>query len=332
MNNSKYNCELIQDLLPLYQDNACSNTSRSVVEEHIAGCNNCKAMLTRLQNTSVDDYLISEKNNVLERHSKKEMKRTAAIGIFTASILMIPVIVCLICNLAIGHGLDWFFIVLTSLLVFASITVIPMVIRQNTILWTMTAFTVSLLLLLMTCCLYTGGDWFFIVSIPTLFGLSLLFMPYIICHIPLPKFLRNKKALLTMLWDTVWLYILILECGIYTSYAPYWDIALPITTFSLIIPWLIFLCIRYLRVHPVTKAGICTLICGIFTTFTNDFVQYVLHGSFHIRISDANFLKWDAGYEVVDANITLTIFIVSLVIGIILIAAGTTLSRSKKEH
>ena len=74
------------------------------------------------------------------------------------------------------------------------------------------------------------------------------------------------------------------------------------------------------------------MICGIFTTFTNDFVQYVLHGSFHIRISDANFLKWDAGYEVVDANITLTIFIVSLVIGIILIAAGTTLSHSKKEH
>ena len=117
MNNSNYNCELIQDLLPLYQDNACSNTSRSIVDEHIADCDKCKAMLTRLQNTSVDDYLISEKNNVLEQHSKKEMKRTATIGIFTASILMIPVIVCLICNLAIGHGLDWFFIVLTSLLV-----------------------------------------------------------------------------------------------------------------------------------------------------------------------------------------------------------------------
>lgn len=332
MTNSNYNCELIQDLLPLYQDNACSNTSRSIVDEHIADCDTCKAMLTRLQNTSVDDYLISEKNNVLELHSKKEMKRTAAIGIFTASVLMIPVIVCLICNLAIGHGLDWFFIVLTSLLVFASITVIPMVVRRNTILWTMAAFTVSLLLLLMTCCIYTGGDWFFIVSIPTIFGLSVMFMPYIICHIPLPKFLRNKKALLTMLWDTVWLYILILECGIYTSYAPYWDIALPITTFSLIVPWIIFLCIRYLRVHPVTKAGICTLILGIFDTFVNDFVHYVLYGSFHIRISDANFLKWGVSQDITDANIRLTIFIVSLVIGTILIAAGTMLSRSQKEH
>lgn len=332
MNNSKYNCELIQDLLPLYQDNACSNTSRSIVDEHIADCDKCKATLTRLQNTSVDDYLISEKNNVLEKHSKKEMKRTAAIGIFTASILMIPVIVCLICNLAIGHGLDWFFIVLTSLLVFASITVIPMVTRRNTILWTMAAFTVSLLLLLMTCCIYTGGDWFFIVSIPTLFGLSVIFMPYVICHIPLPKFLQNKKALLTMLWDTVWLYILILECGIYASYKPYWDIALPITTFSLIAPWVIFLCIRYLRVHPITKAGICTLIFGIFSTFTNDFVEYVLYGSFHIKILDANLLKWSVSPDVTDANVRLTIFIVSIVISLILITAGTTLSRSKKEH
>ncbi|MDE5872705.1 MAG: zf-HC2 domain-containing protein [Lachnospiraceae bacterium] len=332
MNNSKYNCELIQDLLPLYQDNACSNTSRSIVDEHIADCDKCKAMLTQLQNTSVDDYLISEKNNVLEQHSKKEMKRTATIGIFTASILMIPVIICLICNLAIGHGLDWFFIVLTSLLVFASITVIPMVVRRNTILWTMAAFTVSLLLLLMTCCIYTGGDWFFIVSIPTIFGLSVIFMPYIICQIPLPTFLRNKKALLTMLWDTVWLYILILECGIYTSYAAYWDIALPITTFSLIVPWLMFLCIRYLKVHPVTKAGICTLITGIFSTFVNDFIYYVLYGSQHIKISDANLLKWGVSQEVTDANIGLLIFIVSLVIGTILIAAGTMLNRSKKEH
>lgn len=332
MNNSNYNCELIQDLLPLYQDNACSNTSRSIVDEHIADCDKCKAMLTQLQNTSVDDYLISEKNNVLEQHSKKEMKRTATIGIFTASILMIPVIVCLICNLAIGHGLDWFFIVLTSLLVFASITVIPMVVRRNTILWTMAAFTVSLLLLLMTCCIYTGGDWFFIVSIPTIFGLSVIFMPYIICHIPLPKFLRNKKALLTMLWDTAWLYILILECGIYTSYAAYWDIALPITTFSLIVPWLMFLCIRYLKVHPVTKAGICTLITGIFSTFVNDFIYYVLYGRQHIKISDANLLQWDVSQEVIDANVMLIVLIVCLVIGTILIAAGTMLSRSKKEH
>lgn len=330
MNNSKYNCELIQDLLPLYQDRACSNTSRSIVDEHIADCDKCKAMLTQLQNTSVDDYLISEKNNVLEQHSKKEIKRTATIGIFTASILMIPVIVCLVCNLAIGHGLDWFFIVLTSLLVFASITVIPMVVRQNTILWTMAAFTVSLLLLLMTCCIYTEGDWFFIVSIPTIFGLSVIFMPYIICHIPLPKFLQNKKALLTMLWDTVWIYILVVECGIYTSYPSYWDIALPITTGSLIGPWIIFLCIRYVRIHPVTKAGICTLIFGVFHTFVNNFIYYVLYDdSFYVR---ANLLKWDVSQEVIDANVMLIGLIVCLVIGTILIAAGTMLSRSKKEH
>ena len=332
MNKSNYDCELIQDLLPLYQDNACSDTSREIVNEHIAECDKCKNMLNNLQNTSVDDYLISSKNSVLENHAKKERKRTAAIGIFTASILMIPVIVCLICNIAIGHGLDWFFIVLTSLLIVASVTVVPMTVQKNALLWTMTGFTASLLLLLMTCCIYTNGDWFFIAAIPVIFGLSIIFMPYIICHIPLPKALQNKKALLTMLWDTLWLYILIFECGIYTSYEPYWRNALLITTFSLILPWIVFLFIRYTKLHPVTKAGVCTIIVGIFTTFADDVISFILYGHSDVNISDANLLKWHVDVTTTDANIRLTILFTSIIIGIALIITGILLYNSHNEN
>lgn len=331
MNKSNYNCELIQDLLPLYQDNACSNTSREIVNEHIAECEECKTMLSNLQNTSIDDYLISSKNNILENHAKKEKKRTAAIGIFTASILMIPVIVCLICNLAIGNGLDWFFIVLTSLLIVASVTVIPMTVQKNPILWTMAGFTCSLLLLLMTCCIYTDGDWFFIASIPVIFGLSVIFMPYIIRHIPLPETLQNKKALITMMWDTLWLYILIFECGLYTSYKPYWKNALLITTFSLILPWIIFLIIRYTKIHPVTQAGICTIIVGTFITFINDVTELILYGNLSIKISHANLLKYHSDITTTDANITLTIFLASLIIGAILIITGIGLGKSQNR-
>ena len=128
MSNSekKYNCDVIQDLLPLYQDDICSESSKSIVEEHLTECPSCKDMLNKLKNTCLDDRLIQEKNNVLETHLKQEKRRTFTIGLCTAGILMIPVIVCLICNLAIGHALDWFFIVLASLLLVASLSVVPL--------------------------------------------------------------------------------------------------------------------------------------------------------------------------------------------------------------
>ncbi len=42
-------CEIIQDLLPLYHDGACSAASRALVEAHIAGCEECRALLTELE-------------------------------------------------------------------------------------------------------------------------------------------------------------------------------------------------------------------------------------------------------------------------------------------
>ena len=43
------NCTIIHDLLPLYQDNACSPASRALVDEHVAACGACRAMLEELE-------------------------------------------------------------------------------------------------------------------------------------------------------------------------------------------------------------------------------------------------------------------------------------------
>lgn len=39
------NCDIIQDLLPLYHDDACSEGSRQAVEEHLQTCGDCKKLL-----------------------------------------------------------------------------------------------------------------------------------------------------------------------------------------------------------------------------------------------------------------------------------------------
>lgn len=44
----KYPCDVIQDLLPLYYDEACSKESCRIVEEHIRECDSCRKMYEEL--------------------------------------------------------------------------------------------------------------------------------------------------------------------------------------------------------------------------------------------------------------------------------------------
>lgn len=43
------NCGIIRDLLPLYAENMCSPQSRALVEEHLGGCDGCRAALEQMQ-------------------------------------------------------------------------------------------------------------------------------------------------------------------------------------------------------------------------------------------------------------------------------------------
>ena len=40
----KVNCEIVQDLLPLYEEGICSRSSMEAVEKHLAKCENCKSL------------------------------------------------------------------------------------------------------------------------------------------------------------------------------------------------------------------------------------------------------------------------------------------------
>ena len=62
----KYDCSIIQDLLPLYKDGICSDSSRKMIEEHIAECHTCKKMLDNLNDIDIDEMIIKEKDNVIE--------------------------------------------------------------------------------------------------------------------------------------------------------------------------------------------------------------------------------------------------------------------------
>lgn len=45
----KLNCNVVKDLLPLYHDGVCSQESQALVEEHLKGCEDCRAELRSLR-------------------------------------------------------------------------------------------------------------------------------------------------------------------------------------------------------------------------------------------------------------------------------------------
>ena len=134
-----------------------------------------------------------------------------------------------------------------------------------------------------------------------------------------------------MLWDTIWLYAIIFVCGLHSTEGRYWSIALSITTFCLLLPWGIFLCIRYTKGHPHEKAGWVTMITGGFISIVNDITNGIVEGKIHIRMKDADFSCWDS-VAVINGNIMLIILLVSIGVGILLIGIGKVLKHKRKEN
>ena len=168
----KYNCDLISDLLPLYKDEICSEASRKIIEEHLAECPDCKKMLSSLNDVTIDEKIVKEKEEVIGTQAKFFKRKSALAGSIIGLIFSIPILVCLIVNLATGAGLTWFFIVLAGILVAASVIIVPLMLRENRMFMTMASFTASVMLLLGVVCIYSGGNWFFVTASATLFGLT----------------------------------------------------------------------------------------------------------------------------------------------------------------
>ena len=195
----KMECDVIRDLLPLYADDACSAKSRIMVEEHMAQCPACADLLNRIRQTEIDQDLKEEKEAVIRYGEKRFRRRSAFIGSVISGLFMIPILVCLIVNLASGRSLGWFFVVLASLAVAASLIIVPLMMPEDKGFWTFCAFCASLLLLLGVVCLYTGGKWFGIASSAVLFGLAVIFLPFVIRTRPVRKVIAASNPVLIVL-------------------------------------------------------------------------------------------------------------------------------------
>ncbi|MCL2376734.1 MAG: zf-HC2 domain-containing protein [Defluviitaleaceae bacterium] len=315
-------CDVIKDLLPLYHDDVCNESSRKIVEDHLADCAACRAMLEKIKDNPLDERIRKERENVIKHHAQAVRKKSLTVGASIALVLAIPVLVSLIVNLAVGQALDWFFIVLTSLILLASITVVPLVFGKNKGLWTLGSFIASLSLLLITISLYSGwSSWPFVAIVSTLLGLSILFGPYVLSRLPLAGFAARHKGFLAMMANTLLLYAVIIVVGLFVQNANYWDIALAMATVCLPLPWLFFLTIRYLKANAFIKAGLCFIFSGLFFSIIDGVVDWVLFGAWTNPLSAANLFAWRE-ISTINANISMLVLTTSCIVGIILIIIG----------
>lgn len=167
--------------------------------------------------TGSDD--VEQRNS--ERLAAKYLRLTRRYRVIQYIVYGLALLACFISNLAVQHRLDWFFIVLFSIATAASLTLIPAIaaMHPKTESYrapiTLGCFLLSLELLLLTCCLYTGGDWFPIAGISVLFGAVVTLLPPVMSTLPLPAAISNRKTSAWLLLSLALLILLLCVCALY---------------------------------------------------------------------------------------------------------------------
>lgn len=228
--------------------------------------------------------------------------------------------ICFICNIATEHTLSWFFIVLTAEMVGASLTLLPVLTNKKRGFYTLGGFTLSFILLLLMCNIYTNGDWFFVAAVSVVFGMTVLFLPIIVNHIWLPKILANQKTLLCFTVDTVLLVFLLFVCGLNERNGWFLNTALPITGFCMTLPWAMMLIIRYAKVNWSFKTASCLATAGVYYYYIDGVLNMILGTDFYKFGFQYNLLNWSA--QNIDGNINAIFFFTLIGMAVLFAIAG----------
>lgn len=94
-------CQVMQDLLPLYVEETCSEQSRVLVEEHTAQCEGCRKLLQAMQ-TPLEAELCPETGKAPSKNALKKVRQRS-----WRSVLAAALAVALVVALAIGASACW---------------------------------------------------------------------------------------------------------------------------------------------------------------------------------------------------------------------------------
>lgn len=112
--------------------------------------------------TACDDLAAREEKRQAKSYRKaKKIYQWIMYASYAATL-----ITCFICNLAVDHGLTWFFIVLVSIGIGFSLTNLPLLLKKHNTLIVSGCVTAGTYLLLFVCYLLEPGTWFYEIALP----------------------------------------------------------------------------------------------------------------------------------------------------------------------
>ena len=244
--------------------------------------------------------LITCSEDFKQRETERQARYFRGIteNIFSFSYLLCCFIICLLnCYIILNNKVIMVFIVLTGEMVAFTITSLPNLVKGENKQWIILgSFYISLNLLLLTSCLYTGGDWFFVTAVCLFFGFAFVGFPFLLRDLPLPSPFYQHKTVIYFTIMTIVLCILVMTT---MSYSGYGDVmiskGLPVTLACVLPFWLMMLVIRYLHINSLWKTAICLLISGIFSFCVNSILMMIIHHQSFV-LAPINLSVWNDHY------------------------------------
>lgn len=264
-----------------------------------------------------------------EKLANKYLKMGKGLKLAQILIYSVALLTCFICNLAVHHTLSWFFIVLTAEMTAASLTLLPTIISKNRGMATLGCFTVSLILLLLVCNIYTGGNWFVLASTAVLFGLCVVFLPIVLNSIWLPEFAAAHKGLICMLTDTALLFLLLWVSNLYSGGGWFLTEGVPLAFFWLMVPWGMFTIIRYTKMNSFFKTAACLGLGSLIFYLSNGVFLAVVDNKPMSFGYPFNFRVWNAA--TLDGNINMLFLFLLLVLTLAFSIAGIIVALHKNK-
>ena len=99
----RFNCGIVDDLLPLYLEDVCSEDSKAALEEHLQTCSACRDKLARMKNNDIISQVKKQERSFLvAKYAKKVKRHRIRVGLFVALICVFSTCLLSLCFLTIA--------------------------------------------------------------------------------------------------------------------------------------------------------------------------------------------------------------------------------------
>ena len=254
-----------------------------------------------------------------EKAAQRWRKTVTGLRRFFGIGYLIAIAVCFVCDIAIYHTLDWFWIVLFALGLGACFTNLPFLIKRDRAPVCLGAATGCLLLLLAACWLYVGGHW---LGGGVCIAAVSLALPWGVWAIW--RFWGKRVVVLSACWASLWVFLLLTVIWAFVGGDWLLGIGYPLAAVGVAFGWGYLACVRWLPVGKLLKAGALSLLTSLTIPVFNSLCVALVPGQegpgFLDYFSVAELLERRSAGDLSWVNILL--FFLMLLFSLVLLAFG----------